>query len=57
MEEEIYERGIPFETLEKWKVRKVKKVTNELEEEMSKGKQKLWIHRNPKWGLKPRRFR
>lgn len=28
-----------------------------IEEEMSAGKQDLWIHRGREWGMKPRRFR
>jgi len=28
-----------------------------LETEMSAGEQDLWIHRNPKWGIKPKIIR
>jgi len=42
-----------YEKNKRWSNLKAQmKSTKRLETEMSEGEQDLWIHRNPKWGIK-----
>ncbi len=49
--------GVTKETIDKYKKTQPRDEVIEIEEEMSKGKQDLWIHRGKEWDIKPKRRR